>query len=570
MAPYYLLMALILGLAYPLCIAKPSKKKNIIYVCIVFGYMLIMSSLRYGLGNDYFHYRTYFYNMLDNNMKIKEVMDSYGLELGYVLLMKLAGFLGGEYLYLNIITALLTVVPAGYVVCRRSKIPWVSAWLYLTITFFYNSMNFTRQTIAASIILLGYKFFEEKKHFGVIAVIAAASVFHTSVLIMIPIYLFSLIKPSAKSLGIIGGCGLLTFIFSKQIIDLVLNSLLTRYSKYADSIYITIGLSPKFLIIPAILAGIVITAYFMGMKDKQNSASMAANFMFYNFLIWLFIVKHFIIERFTLPIYIFALIFVPDALIFFKEYAGEKIAPGVRRNSKNTPAGSSGRSAGLKKLYPAVTAAVIISTGIYNDFCIGEGVHGVFPYKSILHTYSSVTEEDILDHARMVYVNAELIDFLSYADMRSSTVVLCVKGGINGKLELPYKYYLRKLGFRTDFEALDGKSYIGVVNNGKAIFEKTGEETLTEIMSFYDGKFSIAAVSGGTEYGNIASLMIHDREFMPNEEGFNFAVFDNEMQRIITAQSYTISGHEYTYGHSNGFNGIEFMPGFEEDFKNGY
>ncbi|MGN1089670.1 MAG: hypothetical protein ACI4Q6_04655, partial [Huintestinicola sp.] len=44
MTAYYILMLLICGLGYPMCIYKPDKRKTMIYVCIVFVYMFFMST----------------------------------------------------------------------------------------------------------------------------------------------------------------------------------------------------------------------------------------------------------------------------------------------------------------------------------------------------------------------------------------------------------------------------------------------------------------------------------------------------------------------------------------------
>lgn len=221
MAVYYILMALILGLAYPMCIRKPSKKKNIIYIAVVFGYMFVMSSLRYGLGNDYFNYRTYLHNVMDNGLSVIDTVRTTGIEPGYVLLLKLTGLLGGDYLILNTLTALLILVPTAYIIIKYSKMPWISAWLYLTVTFFYNSLNFTRQSLSVAVIFLGWRFFRDRKHIPAVLIILAAAMFHVSALILLPVYFLSLIKPSAKSLGIIGGAGVLAFIFSRQILSFV-------------------------------------------------------------------------------------------------------------------------------------------------------------------------------------------------------------------------------------------------------------------------------------------------------------------------------------------------------------
>ena len=552
---YYVLMALIIGLAYPLCIRKPSAPKRAVYVCIVFGFMLLMSALRYGIGNDYFNYRDYFYAIVDDDMGIRSIMDTFGFEPGFALMMKLVS-LTGDYLYLNIITALLTIVPAAIIVFKRSRMPWLSAWLYLTVTFFYNSMNFTRQTIAATIILAGYKLCEEKKHIGVIILIAAASLFHTSALIMIPVYIFRLIGPSAKSFGIVGGAGFISFLLSEKIIAFVTEHLLTKYAKYADSVFLQVGLSPVYLIIPTLIAILVCSAYFLGMK-KNKGADCAAVFMFCNFFIWLFIVKHFIIERFSLPVYIFILIYIPDSLCFFKEFFSEKF----KKRKRYTPP----RAA--RFAFPVLCAAVVLSTGIYNDFCAKEGVHGVFPYKWIYKPNNAITAQKLEDKPRYAYVNASLVDFLYDARLRQTTVVLCVKGGINGKLDLPVCMNLKRLGFKTDLNSLDGKSYIGVVSGGRSVLEKTGSETLTETMSFYDGKYYLSVESGGAGYGDTASLIINNIQFMPDEEGLNFAVFDDEQKKIVTAQSYTVTGYNYTYGHTYAFDSLPYLPAFENDYE---
>ena len=177
MAVYYILMALILGLAYPLCIRKPSEKKNTIYVCIVFGYMFFMSVFRYGIGNDFFAYRRIFYNFASKE-SLADRFANRDFEIGYTVIMEIARLLGGDYLILNFIMAVLILLPVAFVIIKYSKMPWLSCWLYLTVTFFYNSINFTRQSLAASIALLSYHFIKEKKHWAVILLELAGSILH--------------------------------------------------------------------------------------------------------------------------------------------------------------------------------------------------------------------------------------------------------------------------------------------------------------------------------------------------------------------------------------------------------
>ncbi len=551
MTVYYILMLLILGFAYPLCIRKPSAKKNTVYVCIVFGYMLVMSVLRYGIGNDYFNYRSYLYGMTDNGLSFIQTVRIYGLEPGYVLLLKAAALLGGDYIVLNVITAVLIIVPTAYIILKYSKMPWLSAWLYLTVTFFYNSLNFTRQSLSVAVIFLGWRFFRDKKHIPAVLIIIAASMFHISALVLLPVYFLSLIKPSAKTLAVIGALGLTIFIFSEKILYAVTTYILPRYAKYMDTVYITKGLSPVFLIIPGLIMLLMLSVYFAGWKDKSDEAAMLANFSFYNFFIWLFIVKHFIIERFTMPIYIFILLSIPEILDFLKNYtitANKKMSAAKELVYK--------ASKGGKRLFPAAAGLILISTFLYNRFCIGEGVHGVFPYKSIISPVYGLTDEMLETSYRELYTNADFMQFLGMADRGNYTVILTVNGETGTKLEYQYRRFLKRLGFRTDFRTLDGKSYIGVASGGKAIFEKTDSNAVTENISLYGGQTKISITSAGSVTDQPAARIIVDgKEYASNGNGLNFALFDNKLKKIVAAQSYDTSDYHYELKGTSAFYG---------------
>ena len=126
MSVYYILMALIIGLAYPLCIRNPSKKKNIIYVSLIFGYMFLMSVFRYGIGNDFYTYRSFFYNYCSSDLSLTERFLSSDFEPGYTAVMEIARLLGGDYFVLTLIMALLILLPAAFITAKNSKMPWLS------------------------------------------------------------------------------------------------------------------------------------------------------------------------------------------------------------------------------------------------------------------------------------------------------------------------------------------------------------------------------------------------------------------------------------------------------------
>ncbi|MCI7500207.1 MAG: EpsG family protein [Oscillospiraceae bacterium] len=487
MAVYYILMALIIGLAYPLCIRKPSTKKNIIYVSIIFGYMFLMSVFRYGIGNDFYTYRTVFYNYCTSDLSLTRRFLSSDFEPGYTALMEIARLLGGDYFVLTVIVALLILLPAAFIIAKYSKMPWLSCWLYLTVTFFYNSLNFTRQSLAVSVILLSWKFIKEKKHWAVILIALAASLFHLSALVFIPIYLLSLIKPSVKLYGIIGAAAVAVYIFSQTILEFVLGKFLSSYAHYLDTVFLKVGLSPVYLVIPAVFAVLAIAAYLTGWKDKSSESGLLCNMLFYNLLIWLFITKHFILERFTLPIYIFIILSVPEMIEHFKEIRfGGKAPKGAHfKESKTESDNAVVRffSYALKKgkyLWTVITAAVLIVTVTYNDFCIHEGVHGVFPYESIFDAATEFTSEQLKTDYRKIFPSKTLQQYLSLINKGNYTTVICVNGDSGNKLDFSAKLLLKKIGVKTDLNKLDGKSYLGVFSSGKAIYEATSENVIEE------------------------------------------------------------------------------------------
>lgn len=562
MAVYYILMALILGLAYPLCIRKPSVKKNTVYVCIVFGYMYLMSAFRYGIGNDFFNYRHYFYELCSSELSFAERFANRNFEVGYHIIMEIARLFGGDYLIFNFIMALLILFPVAFVIVKYSKMPWLSCWIYLTVTFFYNSLNFTRQSLAASIVLLSYYFIKEKKHWAVILLVLAGSLFHMSVLLFIPIYLLSLIKPSAKVYAVFGTAAALVYVFSDKILEFLLTKVISGYSMYLDTVFLKVGLSRAYLIVPVFFMVLGFAAYFSGWKDKCSEAGVMTNFLFYNFLIWLFITKHFILERFTLPIYIFIILSVPEMICHFKDIRFEDkiIKKGAHFNEQdNMGAVKKFFSYALKNgksLWLVLTGVVLLVTVTYNDMCIRMGVHGVFPYESVFDAASEYSKEQLRTDYRKVFPNKSLQKYLSMINKGDYTTVICVNGDAGSKLDLSAKFLLRKLGFKTDFNKLDGRSYVGVVSGGKIIFETISDDVIEEKLAICDNSVFITAVSGGSRADKqIGQVYIDDDRYTPDLNGLNFAIFDNELKKIAASQTYDTSVYDYTCTNTTAFYG---------------
>lgn len=317
MAVYLILMGIVLILAYPLIERKPSVRKKLCYVIVTFGAMLLISVLRYGLGNDYYSY-VYIFRQISDASWLG--MFNTGYEPGFVIIDKLISCISTNVDFMFAIHAILIMSAVAYVVFRHSENIWLSTVMFISLTFFYCSLSFIRQAYAFALILLAYRFFKERNHFMVMLFIFLACLFHSTVIIMIPIYLISVfVKPTKLTIAIYGGVTLLIYLFSWQILDIAVK-ILPQYKNYLNLNFIQTGFKPVYLIVPTVIMLIALFAHFTGYgKAYPKESSLFTNFAIFNFVIWLMSTKHFVIERFSMYVYIFMIMFIPSIVTYYRK-----------------------------------------------------------------------------------------------------------------------------------------------------------------------------------------------------------------------------------------------------------
>lgn len=329
MAVYLILMAIVLVLAYPLIERKPSIGKKLCYVIVTFAAMYLISIFRYGLGNDYYSYIYIFRNIQDaSGLAIFNL----GYEPAFTVITKLISLFTSNINVLYAIYALLILVPTAYAIFRYSENIWMSTMMFISLTFFYCSLSFIRQSIAFAVILCAYKYIKERNHFKVLLFIFIACLFHSTVIVMIPIYLIAaFVKPTKITVPIYGVITALVYFLSWPILRLAV-LILPQYKGYLDLNFITQGYKPVYLIVPAIIAALAIVAHFTGYgKAYPKQSSIFTNFAIFNFIIWFIATKHFVIERFSMYIYILMIMFIPSIARYYmncaKVYLAKKKDP---------------------------------------------------------------------------------------------------------------------------------------------------------------------------------------------------------------------------------------------------
>ena len=319
MAVYLILMAIVLVLAYPLIERKPSIGKKLCYVIVTFAAMYLISIFRYGLGNDYYSYIYIFRNIQDSSGL---AIFNLGYEPAFTVITKLISLFTSNINVLYAIYALLILVPTAYAIFRYSENIWMSTMMFISLTFFYCSLSFIRQSIAFAVILCAYKYVKERNHFKVLLFIFIACLFHSTVIVMIPIYLIAaFVKPTKITVPIYGVITALVYFLSWPILRLAV-LILPQYKGYLDLNFITQGYKPVYLIVPAIIAALAIAAHFTGYgKAYPKQSSIFTNFAIFNFIIWFIATKHFVIERFSMYIYIFIIKFIQSIARYYMNCA---------------------------------------------------------------------------------------------------------------------------------------------------------------------------------------------------------------------------------------------------------
>lgn len=315
MAVYIFLMAVVVIFGIVLVQFKPTYTKKLAYIIVVFSFMFIISALRYGLGNDYYSY-IYIFREVKKASFIE--LFNLGYEPGFLLVTKLISLVTADTTVMYIIYALIILIPTAYIIFRHSENIWLSTSMFISLTFFYCSLSFIRQAIAVMLILAGYRYFKEQNHFMSLLFIFFACLFHSTVIVMIPIYFIAvLIKPTKITVPIYGAITLIVYIFSWQILELAV-TLLPQYKNYLNLNFITDGYRPVYIILPTVIMLLALAAHFTGYgKSHPKESSIFTNFAIFNFIIWLISTKHFVLERFSMYIYIMMIMFIPSIAKYY-------------------------------------------------------------------------------------------------------------------------------------------------------------------------------------------------------------------------------------------------------------
>jgi len=359
-----------------LCFYKRSRLKDGIFLLISFIVLTVMSAVRYDVGYDYsFVYAPWFYEMIED----PSILAQSRWEPGFRLFLRGLLLISNNFQTVFVATSILIIFLVMLFFWLYSPNPFISVFLFVTLSHFYCSMNFTRQTIAAAIAMftvpLLKKVLEKLKErefvkcipfaLGYMGVVLIASSFHMSTLILVPFFFLLLIPINRYVLAAYAVVTTMIYLNTENIILFV-----TRfwYQGYGiDSRHMQVGFSSPF----AISAAVLFLALFIGfnflIRDYEKNR-VYVSYAYFAFFFVLMGMRHSILDRLALP---FVLLVPVGVAILVSEFSQQHLTkPYVRQ-----------KVAGF-----VVLLVMVFGGGLaIHHYALTADHHGVVPYQIIFN-----------------------------------------------------------------------------------------------------------------------------------------------------------------------------------------
>lgn len=193
----YVVVTIILIFASLLDYIEIPKKLRITLIYLLNALLIFMSGLRYETGHDYYNY----INIFDNLSGFKDYFTSYQsspVEVGYALLNITIKKLGGGPEVLYFVIAFLTIVIFSYAINKQTKHYFTTMLMFYFLLYYENTMGHIRAGMAMAIILFSLKYIEKQDFIKFLVLIIAAATFHSTALVVLPVYFIKKYDPSKK------------------------------------------------------------------------------------------------------------------------------------------------------------------------------------------------------------------------------------------------------------------------------------------------------------------------------------------------------------------------------------
>lgn len=228
----YIILLLTLLITALIFLFNRKTKNKIQFAIFAFLQLFFIAGFRsYDVGVDAEAYIGLF-NVL-KGMSFNQIMDfEIYYEKGYMILNHIIQYFTLNDQSILITTSFIIISSIIVLIYKYSEEMFLSVYLFITLTFYYSSMNIIRQYVAMAILTYSISFVKKRKIIPFTLIVFIASLFHSTALIFLIVYLFPLFKFSYKKTLITISATTIITIFLFPIIGFIL----TKIPQYQEHI----------------------------------------------------------------------------------------------------------------------------------------------------------------------------------------------------------------------------------------------------------------------------------------------------------------------------------------------
>ena len=167
--------------------AKDKKMRLVLFILAI-ALPVFISTFRYGVGTDFFAYRTSYYSIAEKCHDIKSILDYYQEPLHVVINLIAYNVFNNYKGFLFLASLFFMIFSFKGILKYEDKVSVPFAYFIFLLTLFSPSLNGIRQLIAVAIFFNSYKYIYEKNFWKFLLIIIFASLFHKSALLCLPLY----------------------------------------------------------------------------------------------------------------------------------------------------------------------------------------------------------------------------------------------------------------------------------------------------------------------------------------------------------------------------------------------
>jgi hypothetical protein len=357
------------ALGIPLCrkrglSERQSKALLRIYLLLVFAAFFVIAAIREGTGYDYNLYAQWYERLIFDDY---ESVSAWSREKGFAVPLKILTVITLDKQPMFALISFFIAAGTVAYIYRNSNCACVSVAAFISLGFYYNSLNFMRQFTAAVIVAFALSCVASKQPVRFLVLVLFASCFHFSALLALPFYFILKIRMNLAVLSAYGVITVLSLVFSVPAIEFVTEYFYKGYVP-TESVHMTVGLPATYTVIFA-LPFVPLFIFREELIKKRALNSVLINAYFFGLYFEILGMKHSVLSRFALLFFIApVLALIPDAVLM------------VAQKTKDRFGGAKGKG----RLFPVVTlAAFCVYAFTVNAILLSVNYNGVVPYETI-------------------------------------------------------------------------------------------------------------------------------------------------------------------------------------------